>query len=35
MADALKVVPETEHIDTEVTGASGIAEGFADVLADT
>ncbi|MGR3513521.1 MAG: Dps family protein [Paracoccaceae bacterium] len=35
MADALKVVPTTDEIETGVKNAPAIAEGLADVLADT
>lgn len=35
MADALKVVPKADHIETGVRNVEGIAEGLANVLADT
>ncbi len=35
MTDALKVVPKTDSVETGVTDVAPIAEGLADVLADT
>lgn len=35
MSDALKVVPETDHVETGVRDTAAVASGLADVLADT